>query len=197
MDRTRFCQPPSPSSALRHHHRRFRITTPQANCAGLKYEATFTYEGDAAAMVAQLKNTPFHILGVLIGCESGVECCDEISAAFDGFPTNGIEQSAARRDKYPMGEAVRNAGLRAVKQVEVSSWEEALPFLGELGVATQEEATPESPWCVLKPTKSDGSDGVFVAKDIAEAEMRFGDIFGKANVFGEANQTVLVQVNMI
>ena len=48
------------------------------------------------------------------------------------YPTNGTAHSAARRDKYLMGEAVRGAGLRAVRQVEVNDWAAAAPFVAEV-----------------------------------------------------------------
>ena len=146
---------------------------------------------------------------MLVGCESGVEVCDGVTAAWSGFPTNGTAHSAARRDKYLMGEAVRQAGLRAVRQAECASWAEAAPFVAELGVGDDcaadggggaaDGADAASggggggAWCVLKPTKSAGTDGVFIAKSTAEARRRFGEILGAANVFGESNQTVLAQ----
>ena len=108
-----------------------------------------------------------HLLGILVGCESGVECHDALTTAFGGFPSNGIEKSLTRRDKHPMGEAVRAAGLRAVKQKLCGSWADARAFCGdELKVQTGETGA----WCVLKPCKSAGTDGVFIAKSLAEAE---------------------------
>ena len=69
-----------------------------------------------------------------------------------------------------MGEAVRGAGLRAVRQIEVSDWAAAAPFVAELRVLPRAEAKEaeevggHSGWCVLKPTKSAGTDGVYIAK---------------------------------
>lgn len=162
------------------------------SCAGLRYEATLTF-ADAQATIDELKELPYHVAAVLIGCEAGVECCDELTSAMHGFPTNGLEKSAARRDKWLMGEEVRAAGLRAVRQLSCGAWVDALPFIQELGVVPGAEASPESGWCVLKPTKSAGTDGVFIAKDLEEAERRFSEIIGKNNVFGDQNDCVLVQ----
>ena len=84
--------------------------------------------------VKELRALPVHILGIIVGCESGVECCDSLSEALGGFPTNGVTMSLARRDKYPMGEAVRAAGLRAVKQQLCESWDlTAETFCKDLG----------------------------------------------------------------
>ena len=113
-----------------------------------------------------------------------------LTTAFGGFPSNGIEKSLTRRNKHPMGEAVRSVGLRAVKQKLCGSWADARAFCGdELKVQTGETGA----WCVLKPCKSAGTDGVFIAKSLAEAEDKFGEIVGKENVFGETNAAVLVQ----
>ena len=143
-----------------------------------------------AVTVAELKALPVHLLGVLVGCESGVECHDALTTAFGGFPSNGIERSLTRRDKHPMGEAVRTSGLRAVKQKLCGSWAEARDFCAlDLKVESKETG----PWCVLKPCKSAGTDGVFIAKSLPECEARFGEIVGKENVFGETNAAVLVQ----
>jgi phosphoribosylamine-glycine ligase len=46
---------------------------------------------------------------------------------------------------------------------------------------------------VLKPTKSAGSEGVAFAASIPAARKAFDDIYGNNNVFGEMNDTVLVQ----
>mmetsp|Transcript_5171 Transcript_5171/g.16972 ORF Transcript_5171/g.16972 Transcript_5171/m.16972 type:complete len:510 (-) Transcript_5171:31-1560(-) len=162
-----------------------------AACGSLNWKATVMYDAaNPGETVAALKALPVHLLGILVGCESGVECHDALTTAFGGFPSNGIEKSLTRRDKHPMGEAVRAAGLRAVKQKLCGSWAEAKTFCGdELKVQAGETGA----WCVLKPCKSAGTDGVFIAKSLAEAEDKFGEIVGKENVFGETNAAVLVQ----
>jgi hypothetical protein len=92
-----------------------------------------------------------------------------------------------------MGERVRSAGLRAARQQESRSWEgDAEDFIKELGVGSG-DGSSSGAWCVLKPTKSAGTDGVFIAKSFEEAQGCFDKILGVANVFGESNQTVLVQ----
>ena len=88
-----------------------------------------------------------------------------------------------------MGECVRNAGLRAVRQELCSSWDAARAFCEALGV----NDTETSAWCVLKPCKSAGTDGVYIAKSLEECERRFDEILGTETVFGESNDNVLVQ----
>jgi biotin carboxylase len=89
-----------------------------------------------------------------------------------------------------MGEKVRQAGIRAVKQQECSKWAgEAEPYVKALGVTSSESGG----WCVLKPTRSAGTDGVYICKTLDEARENWSKIFGANNIFGIENQTVLVQ----
>lgn len=161
-----------------------------AGCAALRWHATVYYDAaDPAKTVETLKALDVHLLGVLVGCESGVECYDALTAAFSGFPSNGIEKSLMRRDKHPMGEAVRAAGLRAVKQRLCADWDSAREFCVELGLGE----TANGARCVLKPCKSAGTDGVYMVDTLAECRTRFDEICGAENVFGEDNAAVLVQ----
>ena len=161
-----------------------------AACGSLNWKATVMYDAaNPGETVAALKALPVHLLGILVGCESGVECHDALTTAFGGFPSNGIEKSLTRRDKHPMGECVRNAGLRAVRQELCSNWDSARVFCEALGV----NDTETSAWCVLKPCKSAGTDGVYIAKSLEECEKRFSEILGTETVFGESNDNVLVQ----
>lgn len=43
------------------------------------------------------------------GAETGVELADQLSHRM-GLRSNGVDKSLARRNKYHMGETVRNAG---------------------------------------------------------------------------------------
>ena len=88
-----------------------------------------------------------------------------------------------RRNKYLMGEAVRSAGVRAVKQKLCVSEIEVEAFYSALG----------SPRCVVKPCQSAGSDDVFLCNSIDEALTAFKRIFQKTNGLGELNVNVLVQ----
>jgi hypothetical protein len=65
--------------------------------------------------MAAIKAIPFPILAVIPGAEPGVELADRLSSRM-GLRSNGEAASLSRRNKYLMGEAVRAAGVRAVKQ---------------------------------------------------------------------------------
>lgn len=163
------------------------------SCKDLRFAETVQHNGNLQETVDELKllGNSYHIVACQIGCEAGVEVFDAITDKMSGFASNGTALSAARRDKYLMGEQVRKSGLRSVKQQECRNWEgEAADFITSLGVLAGDD---EGAWCVLKPTKSAGTDGVFIAKSIGEAQNCFDSILGAANLFGETNQTVLCQ----
>jgi biotin carboxylase len=111
----------------------------------------------------------------------------------DPIKINDFQLSKARRHKYIMGECVRSAGLRAVKQFSSKSWEEAAAYIienfcksatsipsdselmaednmstnGEQNKSNETMSTLLSEQTfniVLKPVDSAGADGVFFVK---------------------------------
>ncbi len=70
-------------------------------------------------IVGTLAALKYNIIAAIPGAETGVALADALSEAL-GVVTNGTELSAARRNKYLMGEAVRDAGVRAVMQLKVA-----------------------------------------------------------------------------
>ena len=156
----------------------------------LNWHASLEYDAEnPSRTVEALRSLDAHVLGVLSAARGGVECHDAPTSALRGHPSNGPERSLARRDKHPMGECVRNAGLRAVRQELCGKWDSARVFCEALGV----NDTESSAWCVLKPCKSAGTDGVYIAKTLEECQQRFSEILGTETVFGESNDNVLVQ----
>ena len=121
---------------------------------------------------------------VVAGAETGVELADALSEHM-GLTTNGTIKSQARRDKYIMGETVRSAGVRAVKQLKTSKWGEVEAYL--------QAWNPQPFKVILKPVDSAGSDGVTLCQSMEECQKAFGDIIGKTNVLGLVNEQLLVQ----
>lgn len=78
--------------------------------------------------VAKLKALQYPILAILPGAETGVLLADKLADKFS-TRTNPLYLSTARRNKYVMGETIRKAGVRAVKQKIAATWEEAEAFL--------------------------------------------------------------------
>lgn len=121
---------------------------------------------------------------IIAGAETGVELADALSERL-GLMTNGTAMSEARRNKYIMGETVRNAGIRAVKQLQASNWSEVDEFL---------TAWSPSPFKVIvKPLDSAGSDGVTLCQSADEVHKAFHHLLGKVNGLGFMNSNILIQ----
>jgi hypothetical protein len=139
--------------------------------------------------VTELNKFPVTILAVLAGAETGVELADRLSEAM-GFRTNGSLQSDARRNKYVMGETVRDSGTRAVEQKKATKWVEIEEFLKRW--QPEGEGAAFRP-VVVKPMESAGSDDVFLCDTRESVKTGFGVIMGKINGLGQVNEGVLVQ----
>ena len=133
-------------------------------------------------IINSIKSLPFPILAILPGAETGVALADALSHRL-GLRSNGEAKSILRRNKYLMGEAVRSAGVRAIKQKLCTTTNELEDFLKLLG----------SNICVVKPCQSAGSDDVFLCNNLEEALDAFNRIYKKINGLGELNENVLVQ----
>mmetsp|Transcript_37218 Transcript_37218/g.37900 ORF Transcript_37218/g.37900 Transcript_37218/m.37900 type:complete len:506 (-) Transcript_37218:227-1744(-) len=134
--------------------------------------------------IEAIKALPFPVMAVIPGAETGVELADRISSRL-GLRSNGEENSIARRNKYFMGETVRKAGVRAVKQKLCTTMHELKIFLATI------TARPFK--CVMKPVQSAGSDDVFMCDNEDEAKIAFQRILGKKNGLGFYNEAVLAQ----
>ena len=104
-----------------------------------------------------------------------------------GLRSNGEAGSLARRNKYHMGEKVRAAGVRAVKQQLCSNVNELTHFLDELSL------TKGQLKCVVKPVQSAGTDDVYLCSSKEEALAAFKVIAGKRNGVGLINEGALAQ----
>lgn len=142
------------------------------------------HTGNLDDLLSRINKLPnLRIRQVLAGCESGVELYDSLAHAL-GFPCNGVELTEARRNKFLQGERIKGAGLRSVKQMLTSCWDDVPLFIEALGKPTIK--------IVLKPVDSAGTDGVYFASSVEEARVAFDKIIGTRNLFGTLNTTVLV-----
>ncbi len=122
-------------------------------------------------------------LAVIAGTETGVELADRLSNALKLANSNGIKSSLARRDKFLMIEACRDAGLRVAQQCKASNWMEAKSWLAGVNLSKY----------VVKPLKSAWTDQVFICTDLAAVEKAFEEINGSTNKLGIINDAVLIQ----
>lgn len=138
------------------------------------------HEGDLAATAARLREQRVEI--VVAAAESGVLLADELSAAL-GTPGNGMRSPLARRDKYHMQLAIRDAGLESIDCVRSASVDEIASWAMRRG---------EWP-VVLKPPASAGGDNVIVCHSVEEIHKAYAQITGDIDRYGRQNDTVLAQ----
>ena len=156
----------------------------------VEFAATITLDVDAEhsegikSVIDQIHAVGLPIVAIFAGAETGVELADELSEIM-GLRTNGTAQSDARRNKFVMGETVRAAGLRAVKQLRASVWGDIDAFLTEW--------KPSPFKVIVKPVDSAGSDDVTLCLSLKDVQNAFGNIMGKINGLGLVNRAVLVQ----
>jgi biotin carboxylase len=136
--------------------------------------------GDAAATAASLRDRRVDF--VVAGAESGVLLADALSAAL-GTPGNGMRRPAARRDKYEMAMAVREAGLAAADSLASPSADEVVAWALDRG---------EWP-LVLKPVASAGTDNVIFCRSAEDVRAAHAAIMASIDRYGRRNETVLAQ----
>ena len=134
--------------------------------------------------LAQLEALQQPVVAVLPGAETGVLLADRLAEAI-GTRGNGTAMSAHRRNKYLMGEAVRAAGLRAVKQLRATEWAAIAAFIAAW--------RPEPVKVIVKPIESAGTDDVFLCGSLEAVQEAFLSVNGKVNGLGQVNEGVLVQ----
>jgi len=139
-------------------------------------------EFDFDATLAAIKALPYDFIASIVGCECGVEINDFLSEKL-GLASNGTVFAEARRDKWAMQERIRECGLRAIKQTVVSTIEEVQQFV------TRENMRK---W-VMKPRRDAGSHGVFLCETIEESQCALDKICSQVTIFGEKNESVLLQ----
>ena len=146
--------------------------------------ASIFFEPNIDDMISKINDVGYPVAAIIAGTETGVELADQLSERL-GLRTNGTEYSEARRNKYLMGETIRNAGLRAVRQKIVNSWEEANSFI--------ESWQPNPFEVIVKPLESAGCEDVTLCRSIEEVQEAYEHIMGKVNGLGLTNQSVLIQ----
>jgi len=130
------------------------------------------------------------LMDIMAGSEPGVEFYDRLTHALNYGRRNDFALSTARRNKYDMGEVIRNAGIRAVKQIYTDSWNEILDFIDSV---RKDKIDSNNFKIVLKPVDSAGADGVYMASSIEEAKEAFDCLLGSSTIFETVNSKVLVQ----
>jgi biotin carboxylase len=157
------------------------------------YKHTFEFDNDERIFETAVEKCCVEIRKTLgdiqpIACIAGAECGVEVAEllAFKlGCPSNNPKLSGVRRDKYLMGEQLRQTGVRAVGQRLCKEWHQVEAFVKETNYSPFEY--------IIKPINSAGSDNVRLCKSVVDLKKGFEAIVGKKNVLGIVETSCLVQ----
>ncbi|RHY87915.1 hypothetical protein DYB37_004019 [Aphanomyces astaci] len=142
-------------------------------------------EDELRRVVNAILSYGYTVSGVIVGAEPGVHLCDRLSE-YMRLVTNGSAGSEGRRNKYVMGEKIRSAGMRAVKQCLASTYAAAEEFITTV-------LKPSPFRVIVKPVDSAGSDDVTLCTSLDEVRSCFRHVIGKINHLGIENTNLLVQ----
>ncbi|KAH8082139.1 hypothetical protein JL720_8666 [Aureococcus anophagefferens] len=137
------------------------------------------------------------VAAVVAGAETGVKLADCLSEAVARWApavrTNGAAGAEARRNKWDMGEKVRGAGVRAVRQLRSAGWDATLErwLRDDWNVDPADDAAAVD--LIVKPTESAGSDGVTGCKTVGAVRAAVGALLSAPNALGQRNEQVLIQ----
>lgn len=145
-----------------------------------EYVADVRYGGDVSATAAVLRE--YRVGHVIAGSETGVELADQLSAEL-GTRGNGMTRPSARRNKYDMVLAVRDAGLAHAASTISADVEEVLAWI---------EASAGYP-VVLKPVYGYATTDVVACSSAEQVRAAHQRIMGSTDRRGVPNTVVLAQ----
>lgn len=137
----------------------------------------------------KLRSIGFPIEAVIPTFDPAVALTDRLAACL-GTRGNPFEGPLARtrRDKWAEGEAVRKAGIRAVKEKLVSNWGDAKAYLESLSPPLS-QTDP----VIFKILGGSSSEGVQKVSSLKQAEDIFSREIGSKNSFGLGIDQLLIQ----
>lgn len=145
--------------------------------------ATYCYDGDFEELVRTVKG--YDPVAIVPGNESAVMLVDALVEELMPGTGNLIELSEARRDKWPMAQAVARAGIPHLRQIATDDPREVAEWIRDQGLAGRP--------LVLKPRRSGGTDDVHKVAAGEDWRPYFDRLLGSVNRFDLCNDTVLVQ----
>lgn len=146
------------------------------------FEENFIYNNDDL-IIAKLRE--LSVTDIIAGAECGILVADKLAKNLE-LSGNSPLTSVLRRNKYLMGEAIRQHGLNAVTQAEISSVGDATAI-----------AKYWSKWpVVVKPLNSAGSDGVHICHTEEQLAYSCGLLLEKKNRLDITNTKILLQERM-
>ncbi|MFZ2315107.1 MAG: ATP-grasp domain-containing protein [Gammaproteobacteria bacterium] len=121
---------------------------------------------------------------IIPGSDTATVLCDKLSDALKLTLKNPLASSQARRDKFEMGERIKNCGLIGIKQLKAKNFNDITSWIKEEGV--------EFP-LVVKPLKSGSGEGFRFCRNIREVELAFFELLGQKDLFNQVNEALLIQ----
>ncbi|MBB3118009.1 ATP-grasp domain-containing protein [Pseudoduganella violacea] len=146
------------------------------------FRESIKYDGDFAQLCRHLSQRYPHIKCIVAGIESGVSLADRLSERFE-VASNGVEFSAARRDKYIMAETARQAGIEVIPVLKSGDADAVCAWVRERQLET----------VVLKPKSSSGTFGFNICSGEAEIRSTFARLHNSKDIFQDVIDEVLVQ----
>lgn len=147
------------------------------------FSAHHFYDGDFAKLVDTVRG--YDPVAIIPGNEHAVMLVDALIEELAPGTGNVPELSAARRDKWPMSQAVAAAGIPHLRTFTAETEEDAATWLRETGLEGQA--------LVLKPRLSGGTDGVHKVEAGEDWRIPFRELLGSVNRFDLANDSILIQ----
>lgn len=147
------------------------------------FAATHFHDGDFAKLTRTVRG--YDPVAVIPGNEHAVRLVDALIEELAPGTGNVPELSAARRDKWPMAQAVAKAGIPHLRTFAAETEEEAADWLRETGL--------EGRALVLKPRCSGGTDGVHKVEAGDDWRPAFRRLLGSVNMFDLTNDSILLQ----
>ncbi|MCB9061069.1 MAG: ATP-grasp domain-containing protein [Halobacteriovoraceae bacterium] len=144
------------------------------------FKINYIYDKDWDKMISMLEEQD--IAFVLAGSESGVLLADKIAERFNTVH-NDTQYSELKRNKYLMNEALRDAGLDAVKQKLTADVNEALEWVTE---------NTEYP-VIVKPYDGCGTVGVKKCMSPTEVRKHFKKALSSKGVYNKIPDKLLIQ----
>jgi biotin carboxylase len=147
---------------------------------------TIVFDGDTDALVARLR--PFAPRFCVPGTETeiGIALADTLAERL-GLPGNGTALSAARRDKFAMGEALAAAGVRRIEQMLSADADAIVAWMADNAIAE----------AVIKPRDSAGTDCVHFCRTPDQVRRAVETIVGRRNILGFVNHEALAQRRIV
>ena len=146
-----------------------------------RYAECFRMPDDMDEAVEMLKKYNFQ--AVIPGTETGVIAAETLAQKL-GLPTNKRNLLQARRDKFYMQMAMKEAGLKYIDSFLAHDVEEAVQWYKKSGY----------PRILIKPAKSAGTDGVGTANNEEELRQYFTHSYlHKYDAAGNYNDALLLQ----